>query len=166
MKKLIIVLFSFLFVTAVCAQNDSLQATYKRFPSFPPVKLLLPDSVSYFTKSDLPKKKSVLLMLFNPQCEHCQHETVELTKNIDKFKDILVVMTTSMPFDSMLQFREKYKLAPYKNIIVAQDANYFLFSFYQSHFLPFLAFYNKKKELISVFEGGMPMDKILKEFDK
>lgn len=105
-------------------------------------------------------------MLFNPQCEHCQHETVELTKNIDKFKDILVVMTTSMPFDSMLQFREKYKLAPYKNIIVAQDANYFLFSFYQSHFLPFLAFYNKKKELISVFEGGMPMDKILLEFDK
>ena len=105
-------------------------------------------------------------MLFNPQCEHCQHETVELTKNIDKFKDILVVMTTSMPFDSMLQFREKFNLAQYKNIIVAQDANYFLFGFYMSHYLPFLAFYDKKRELISVFEGGLPMYKVLKELDK
>lgn len=166
MKKLYLLLSGLLFVTALYAQNDSIQAPYKRFPFFPPVKLLLPDSVTYFTKSDLPKKKSVMLMLFSPQCEHCQHETGELIKNIDKFKDILVVMTTSMPFDSMLHFREKYKLASFKNIIVAQDVNYFLFSYYQSHFLPFFAFYNKKKELISVFEGGMPMDKILKEFDK
>ena len=129
MKKLLIVLTSLFFVTAAVAQNDSLQAPYKRFPSFPPVKLLLPDSVSYFTKNDLPKKTPVMLMMFNPQCEHCQHETEELTKNIDKFKDILVVMTTSMPFDSMLRFREKFHLAQYKNIIVSQDENYFLFSY-------------------------------------
>lgn len=107
-----------------------------------------------------------MLMMFNPQCEHCQHETEELTKNIDKFKDILVVMTTSMPFDSMLRFREKFHLAQYKNIIVSQDENYFLFSYYLAHNLPFLAFYNKKKELISVFEGGLPMDRVLKEFEK
>ena len=107
-----------------------------------------------------------MLMLFNPQCEHCQHETEELVKNIDKFKDIQIVMTTSMLFDSMVTFREKYKLADYKNIVVAQDVNYFLFSYYMIHSLPFLAFYDKKKELISVFEGGLPMDRILKEFDK
>ena len=140
MKKLYLLLSGLLFVTALYAQNDSIQAPYKRFPFFPPVKLLLPDSVTYFTKSDLPKKKPVMLMLFSPQCEHCQHETGELIKNIDKFKDILVVMTTSMPFDSMLHFREKYKLASFKNIIVAQDVNYFLFRYYQSHFLPFFAF--------------------------
>ena len=105
-------------------------------------------------------------MLFNPQCEHCQHETTELVKNIDKFKDIQVVMTTSMPFDSMLAFREKYKLAEYKNIVVAQDIQFFLVNYFMIHNLPFLAFYDKKKELISVFEGGLPMDKILKVFDK
>jgi thioredoxin-related protein len=161
-----LMLMSLFFVTAVDAQNDSLLAPYKRFPSFPPVKLLLPDSASYFTKNDLPKKTPVMLMMFSPQCEHCQHETKELINNIDKFKNIMVVMTTSMPFDSMLAFREKHHLDQYKNIIVAQDADYFLFSFYLAHQLPFLAFYNKKKELISVFEGGLPMDKVLKEFDK
>ena len=147
-------------------QNDSLQPPYIRFPSFPPVKLLLPDSVSYFTKKDLDKKTAVLLMMFNPKCEHCQHETEELIKHIDKFRGIQIVMTTSMLFDSMMAFREKYKLAQYKNIVVAQDASFFLFSFYLNRSLPFLAFYNRKKELISVFEGALPMESVLKELGK
>lgn len=105
-------------------------------------------------------------MLFNPGCSHCQHETEELVKNIDKFKNIQIVMATSMLFDSMLTFRERYKLTDYKNIVVTQDVNFFLISYFKISSLPFLAFYDKKKELISVFEGGLPMDKILKEFDK
>ena len=71
-----------------------------------------------------------------------------------------------MPFDSMLAFREKYKLAEYKNIVVAQDVHFFLITYFMIHNLPFLAFYDKKKELISVFEGGLQMDKILKVFEK
>jgi len=166
MKKLVIVLTGLFFVFTVSAQGDSLQAPYKRFPSFPPVKLLLPDSISHFTKADLPKKMPIMLMVFSPTCEHCQHETAELINNIDKFKNIFIVMTTSMPFDSMLAYREKYHLERYENIIVAQDTDYFLFTFYQVHNLPFLAFYDKKKELISVFEGGLPMKLVLKEFEK
>jgi hypothetical protein len=34
------------------------------------------------------------------------------------------------------------------------------------HNLPFHAFYNKKKELISAFEGSMSVEKILVELEK
>lgn len=166
MKKIILALTGLFFVAVVAAQIDSIQPPYKKFPIYPPAKLLLPDSVSYFTKQDLSKKTPIMLMLFNPQCEHCQHETEELTKRIDDFKDIQIVMATSMPFDSMMAFRKRYGLMNYKNIIVGQDVNYFLPSFFMIHSLPFLAFYNKKKELISVFEGGLPMDRVLKELEK
>jgi len=105
-----------------------------------------------------------MLMLFNPQCEHCQHETEELIKNIDKFKKIQVIMSTTAPFDSMMAFREKYKLDTYENIVVAKDTDYFLFSFYQNNNLPFLAFYNRKKELLSVFQGSLPITAILEVF--
>ena len=166
MKKIILSLVSVLFVLIAFSQNDSIQPPYKRFPNFPPVKLLLPDSSSYFTKQDLNKKSPVMLMVFIPHCELCQHETEELIRNIDKFveKDIQVVMATSMLFDSMMAFRERYQLVKYKNIIVAQDPNFFLPSYYSLHNLPFLAFYNKKKELISVFEGSLPMTAILEIF--
>jgi thioredoxin-related protein len=166
MKKVIPLLVSLFIVTNLVAQVDTIQPPYKKFPSFPPVKLLMADSVSFYTKDDLPKKKPVMLMLFNPQCEHCQHETEELVKNIDKFKDIQIVMSTSMLFDSLLTFREKYKLAQYKNIVVTQDTHFFLYSFFTVHNLPFLAFYNKRKELISVFEGSMPIERVLNELKK
>ena len=148
------------------SQVDSIKAPYQKFPSFPPIKLLLPDSSSFFTKSDLAKKSPVMLMLFNPQCEHCKHETEQLVKNIDKFKNIQIIMVTSMPFDSMMTFREKYKLAQFDNIIVAQDSHYFLPTYFMISNLPFLAFYNKKKELISVFEGSLSIEKVLQELKK
>ena len=107
-----------------------------------------------------------MLMIFNPQCEHCQHETEQVIKNIDGFKDVQIVMATLMPYDSMMKFREKYNLAQYDNIIVGQDIQYFLPTFYMIEQLPFLAFYNKKKELISVFEGSMPVEKVLEELKK
>lgn len=103
-------------------------------------------------------------MMFNPSCSHCQHETEELIKNIDEFKGIEIVMVTSMPFDSMLVFREKYKLGDYKNIVVGQDVNYFLFSYFQNRNLPFHAFYDKKKQLIKVFEGSVSINSIREMF--
>ena len=165
MKKLVLPFFSLIFVTVVFSQTDSLLPPFKRFPSFPPVKLLLPDN-SFFTKNDLPKKKRVMLMVFSPMCEHCLHETEEMISHIDKFKKTTIVMATMMPFDSMLSFREKYVLARYGNIIVGQDTQFFLPPFYSIANLPFLAFYDKKGRLISVFEGSLPMEKVLEELSK
>lgn len=148
------------------AQTDSIQPPYKRYPIYPPVKLLLPDSTSFYTKEMLPKKKPVMLILFSPSCEHCQKETQELVDHMDQFRDITIVMATSMPFGAMLDFRKKYGLDKFSNIIVGQDTHYFLFSFYQNRNLPLMAFYNKKKELISAVEGGLPINRIREEFDK
>ena len=165
--KRIFLLFAGVFsmIFAFC-QADSTQAPYLRFPTYPPVKLLNTDSATYFTKNDLDKKSQVLLMVFNPTCEHCRHETQAILKNIDAFKDIQIVMATNMPFDSMMSFRRTYGLGQYKNIVVTQDVHYFLPTFYMMHNLPFLAFYDRHKKLISVFEGAMPIEKVLEQFGK
>ncbi len=164
MKTILLGFFTLFFVVTAFSQNEPVLPPYKRFPAFPPVKLLLPDSVSFFTKDDLDKKSPVMLMLFSPQCDHCKHETEDLIKNIDKFKDIQVIMATSAHFDSMVVFREKYKLAQYSNLIVAKDFQFFLPTFFAIRNMPFFAFYNRKKVLLSVFEGTISMDAILKLF--
>ncbi len=167
MKKQILLAFAILLTLAAAAQKDSLNTPpYKKFPFFPPAKLLLPDSTTLFTKANLEKGKSVMVMVFNPDCGHCQHETEEILRNIDSFKHVQIVMATFMPMASVRTFIEKYHLEQYKNIVVTQDPQYFLPTFYMIGNLPFLAFYNKKKELISVFEGSMPMEKTLAELEK
>ncbi|HEX7844912.1 MAG TPA: redoxin domain-containing protein [Chitinophagaceae bacterium] len=165
MKQIILYFLLLSGFQSLFGQKDSVQAPYQRFPSFPPVELTLADG-NKFHKDDLAKKTPVMLMLFSPDCEHCQHETEELIKNIDKFKKIQVVMATQLPFESMLAFREKYGLAKYSNITVGHDKQYFLPVFYNIRNLPFHAFYDRKKELISAFEGSMTIEKVLAELTK
>ena len=69
-----------------------------------------------------------------------------------------------MPLDSMLAFREKYKLANYKNITITQDNKTMMPTYFMISNLPFLAFYNRKKELIGTHEGSMSIEKVLAMF--
>ena len=164
MKKMICSLGLAFFCLAIHAQADI--PPYKKVPFFPPVKLLLSDSISWYHKDDLPKKTPVMMLYFNPECDHCQKQIEEILKNIDKFKDIHIVMAASQHFDKMKAFIERYKLTDHKNIVMGFDPDFFLMHFYQVHNFPFLAFYNKWKELISVSDGGLMVDKILKEFEQ
>ena len=153
-------------LTASTQNNPTPEAPYKRFPSVPPLKLLLSDSSTYFTKQDIPRKKAVMIMLFSPDCDHCQHETEEIINHIDDFKMVQIVMATTLPLDKMRDFYSKYELNRFANIAMGQDVGYMLPAFYNVRNLPFLAFYNTKKELISVFEGALPIEKVLGELGK
>jgi hypothetical protein len=93
-------------------------------------------------------------------------KTEEIIRNIEKFEDAQILMVTSRPFETMKAFSEKYELAKYPNIIVTQDVHFFLITYFEVHQLPFLAFYDKKKEFISVFNGSMPIEKAIGELRK
>ena len=167
MKKIIFLILLSAFYFEGLTQNDSIQeAPYKRFPTPPPFRLLLPDSSTHFTKEDLAKKKAILIVVFSPDCEHCQHETEEILQHIDAFEKVQIVMSTTLPFDKMAAFYIKYDLKRFSNIVMGKDMSYMLPTFYNIRNLPFLAFYNKKKELISVFEGSLPIEKIIEETRK
>jgi hypothetical protein len=57
-------------------------------------------------------------------------------------------------------------LKRFDNIIVGKDVNYMLPVFFDIRNLPFLAFYNRKQELISVFSGALPIDMVIGELKK
>jgi thioredoxin-related protein len=166
MKNLLALsLFMFGMVTCFCQQDSASLPPYKRFPTVPPFKLLKVDSSTYFTKNDLKKNKVVLIILFNPDCDHCEHETEEIIKNIDQLKNVQIVMSTSMSFDAMKSFYEKYDLKDFENIVVGRDFQYILPSFYQIRFMPYLAMYDKKGNLLTTFQGSMKIDDLIKVFN-
>lgn len=146
---------------------DSLKAAYLRFPTVPPFEILQVDSVTTFSKADLKKNQDVLLMYFSPDCEHCQHQTEDILHDIQAFKKIQIVMATYQPFESMKQFYQRYKLDQYNsNIHVGRDSKFILPPFYRMGSLPYLALYDKKGNLITIFEGNQKVDKILNAFGK
>ena len=140
MKTSFLIIIALLLNSIAYAQTDSIVAPYKRFPNLPPFKILLTDSSTYFTKDDLDKKKAVMIMLFSPDCEHCQHETEDIITHIDEFKKTQIVMTTMLPFDKMVEFYKKNDLKRFDNIVVGRDIGFYFPVFYDVHNLPFLAF--------------------------
>lgn len=165
MRRVFCLLTGIIFSVNLYAQ-DAIDTTppFRRFPVIPPVKLLAIDSMSVITKDNLTKNKPVLLILFSPECEHCQHETEAILARINELKKVQIIMATTLPFDMMKEFYEKYRLADYKNIRVGQDTQYLLPSFYRVHSLPYLAMYDKKGKLIRTFEGTMNIEDLINVF--
>jgi thioredoxin-related protein len=162
--KLFSIFVALLVSFSVAGQTDSIQPTYKRFPTPPPFKLLLTDSTTWFTKADLDKKKPLFLYVFSPECDHCKLTTQDLIKNIDKFKKVQIVMATWLDFTQMKKFYEDFQLSRFENITVGRDVNFIMAPFYNIRNLPYMAFYDKKGQLISVFEGGLGIDKVAEKF--
>jgi thioredoxin-related protein len=164
MKFLIVACLLFTIVTGF-GQTPEIQPPYKRFPTPPPIKLLLGDSLTVYTKAQLPEHKPLLFMIFSPECSHCQHETEEMVAHKDELKNVQIVMITFFPLWQMNEFIKNYKLNDLPNVIVGRDVYYTTPSFYNIHNLPFLAMYNANGNLIGVYEGTLPLEKLVKVFE-
>ena len=163
MMMRLIVFILLAFPLSLAAQMDSIVPAYKRFPTLPPFQILLSDSSTVYTKAQLPSRKPVFMMVFSPECSHCQHAAEELHQFKKELKDVQVVLVTMHPLDKMKQFIEKYKLAELANVVVGQDIYYFMPGFFAFRNLPFMALYSKKGNLISTSEGGLPLKKVVEE---
>lgn len=166
MKKIIllfIVAFSFV---SVFSQTDNIALPpYKRFPTLPPIQILLSDSSTIYTKAKIPHQP-VLIIVFNPDCEHCQHETEELIAYKNQLKNVQIIMITMDALWKMKAFISKYKLHRFTNMVVGKDVNYILPAFFAIDNIPYIAMYNKKGNLITTHEGTMPVKKIIGIFNK
>lgn len=159
MKKIIcLVLCSYLFVSAK-AQADS-TLIYLRFPTVPPFSIIkVPDSTR-FTKDNLQKKKATVIIIFSPDCDHCQHATKELTANIGLFKKAQILMASSLEYSYLKKFYEEYKIAEHPNIIMGRDPSYFFGTFFRVRSFPAIFVYDKKGNFIQSFDGSVPVEKI------
>lgn len=153
------------FTYVVAAQQDTSLPAFKRYPVIPGLQLLTLDSTK-FTKESIPKKKQVLLMLFSPDCDHCQHEAEQIVANKEALKNTQIVMASTFPLFRLKEFAEKYGLTKMENVAVTKDPYYLLVSFYAIRNFPYLALYNKKGGLIETFEGSVGIDRIMKAFNK
>lgn len=160
MKKWNLFFCTLIIFVSAFSQTDT-APLYKRFPTVPPLNLLLMDSSTVFTEKNLKKNKAVFIDLFSPDCEHCQKATEELIDSISKFKNIQIVMATTLSFDKMKFFYEKNQLSRFPNIVMGQDRQLILPTFYKIKNFPFYAFYNKNGKLIDIAEGAIPISKVI-----
>ncbi|RYY56189.1 MAG: thioredoxin [Chitinophagaceae bacterium] len=136
------------------AQADTLKLPYQKFPDNIPLQLLLLDSSTVLTADKLDPKKPFMVLLFSPECDHCKHATADIVANIDLFREVNIIMASPLPLADMKKFYADYKLERFSNITMGRDYRFMLPSYYGVKYLPFHAFYGKKKKLIGVSAEG------------
>jgi peroxiredoxin len=87
------------------------------------------------TKNDLPKmvvksldettidvhalKEKTILILFQPDCDHCQREAKEIRENLLAFKDYTLYFISAGDMEAVKKFGESYDLLGHDNVAFA-----------------------------------------------
>ena len=120
----------------------------------------IPDS-TIFSSEQLKKNKPVVVMLFNPDCEHCQRQTKELLAYKNELKDIQIVMASSLSIKIIKEFYQDYNVASMPNVIMGQDINYALRLKFRPTNFPAIYVYDAKGNLAKAFAGNVSVPAII-----
>lgn len=153
MKQLFVILFCvFTAGTGMAQTTRDTVPPFKKDLHVPNFSILQPDS-TLFTKSLLPNNYDyTAIIYFSPDCGHCQFTTSEIVKHMDSLSNVFFVLVSYKPMPDIKEFYEHYHLNLFSNIRVGREADYKLISFYQVASTPFVALYNRKGLLATVFD--------------
>jgi len=128
----------------------------------PQFKMYLSDK-TIFSAAELPKGKPVILIYFDPDCDHCQILMKEVFKKINQFKIAEIVMVTFKSIIELTAFERKYNTHSYTNIIAGTEGSlFYLRNYYQLVKMPFIALYDKNKNLSYSYRQETPVDDLIK----
>jgi thiol-disulfide isomerase/thioredoxin len=115
--------------------------------SLPHFKMYRSDK-TIFNAAELPKTKPVVLIYFDPDCDHCQKLMKELFQKIDAFKKAEIIMVTFKSVEEVAAFEKLNNTQKYSNIIVGTEGTgFYLRNYYGLVTMPFTALYDKKGNL-------------------
>ncbi len=168
MRKL---LFLSAYLVIVCSAFSQTNTTTDSVPAYLSTGTIptfttykAPDS-TLFTDKDLTKGKPLLLMIFSPDCGHCQMVAKEILENTDHLGNAQILMTTWLPYSDMMSFYKTYKIADYPQITMTWDPKYFFLPYFHVQTFPKLLVYNKKGKYVKEFQGIIQIEDVWKAID-
>lgn len=119
-------------------------------------------SQQMISRDDLPKGKPVLLVLFNPMCDHCQKAAMTIQEHKDQFAHVSVIFITGMNLLGELDnFVKESRLSLSDRFIVAAGNEEFTAPLFEARGIPQIMAYNKEWKLQSVFFEHLDITKTL-----
>ena len=156
----LIILSLFASTTLLAQGNIDPNAPFLKDKNIPKFTLNLTTGKS-FSNTQIPKTKYTCIIIFSPDCSHCQDEAAELTKNADKFKSVFFIWNSYKEMADIKAFAIKYGLDKQSNVIVGRDPEFSIPVFFRPRMTPFVALY-ANGQLLKVYEQGVKVPELLK----
>ena len=136
--------------------------------TIPPFNMILSDGVTYYNASNIDKTKPLMIVYFDPECQHCQHYTQDIVKHIKKLANVQIVMICAAPgMPPVKNFVTNFGLNKYTNIKVGTEGIYqATLHFYHVDVTPFTALYNSKGELLKYYRNIPQIQELVVQLSK
>jgi thiol-disulfide isomerase/thioredoxin len=110
----------------------------------------------------VPRGKPVVVMFFNPDCEHCQHEASEIAANAADFAGVNFYLVTTEAAAAAEAFRAKYFNGTSLSVTVLLDKHYKFDSWFGNSPFPSLYVYNGNHQLQKYYRNEeVPVETLL-----
>jgi len=130
--------------------------------TIPPFKMTLSNN-KIFKAADLPKGKPLVLIYFDPDCDHCQKLMADLFKKINNFKKVEMVLITFKSVTEVAAFEKKYTTSKYANMKVGTEGTlFYLKNYYKLIKMPFTALYDSKGNYNYSYRDETLVDDLIK----
>ncbi|WP_025141502.1 peroxiredoxin family protein [Pedobacter jeongneungensis] len=117
-----------------------------------------------FSAKDLKEDKPICIFYYNAECEHCQYEAKQISKNINAFKNTLVIMVSTNTPKETTAFAKTYKLDA-AGFIWLYDKDYSFYKWFGKAVTPSVYIYNAQHRLIKEYAGEVKIDALIKYLD-
>ncbi len=120
-----------------------------------------PASGHFVTSADLDNNANLFVMIFNPNCSHCEEETKMIEKNSALFKNTKLVMVANPRLANMIpNFVSNNSIPDYPFISIGPDSSDYINKVILYKMLPQINIYDHDRKLIKCFNGDMPIDSL------
>lgn len=103
-----------------------------------------------------------IIILFNTDCDHCQHEAEEINNNADYFKDYHLYFIAADSIHHIQAFGDKYGLSNKQNMHFGRAEFNDVYMNFGSIPTPAIYIYSRERKFVKSFLGQTPVDEILK----
>jgi peroxiredoxin len=146
-------------------QTETTVDTHDTTPSVSKVKNERP--VMTFTLLDGQQIQAVdidqpmVLILFQPDCDHCQNEAKQIKNRLDAFNNYQVYFISSQAHEQIKKFGADYKLLNIPNVFFGSTSVQSVLDNFGAIAAPSLYIYSKEGKLVESFEGEVDIGVVL-----
>lgn len=107
-------------------------------------------------------KGKTILVVFQPDCEHCQREAGQINKHIAAFENYQLYFISSSPMEEIRQFASDYAFSRLPNVHFGWAPTASITNNFGSISAPSMYIYDLNGKIVRIFNGETDIHEILK----
>lgn len=159
MPKISFALLLLVITVVACSvkQEKQQKASASTVNEYPNLSLTLANGDQVSTRNLQGKN---IFVLFQPECDHCQEEAVEIEQRLEEFKDYTLYFISSSAMDQITAFARNFNLDNRDNVTFAWTSTEGVLNHYGPIPTPSVYIYSDGK-LMHSFKGQTDIEKIV-----